>query len=128
MIIGNGGAEYGVRGYVTAYDAETGEQAWRAYTVPGNPAHGFENEAMPAAAETWTGGWWVVGGGGSAWDAFTYGTIKSRRVWEAEVGGSTATPMTYELDGVQYVSIAGGSTHRRPRMWTFVLDGAAESP
>ena len=71
---------------------------------------------------------WVVGGGGSAWDAFTYGTIKSRRVWEAEVGGSTATPMTYELDGVQYVSIAGGSTHRRPRMWTFVLDGAAESP
>ena len=88
MIIGNGGAEYGVRGYVTAYDAETGEQAWRAYTVPGNPAHGFENEAMPAAAETWTGGWWVVGGGGSAWDAFTYGTIKPRRVWGGRRSGA----------------------------------------
>ena len=38
MIIGNGGAEYGVRGYVTAYDADTGEQKWRWFTVPGDPA------------------------------------------------------------------------------------------
>lgn len=43
VIIGNSGAEFGVRGYVTAYDAETGEQRWRWYTVPGNPADGFEN-------------------------------------------------------------------------------------
>ena len=72
VIIGNGGAEYGIRGFVTAYDAETGEQAWRTFTVPGNPADGFESEAMRVAAETWTGEWWVVGGGGSAWDAFAY--------------------------------------------------------
>ena len=72
VIIGNGGAEYGVRGYVTAYDTETGQQAWRTYTVPGNPADGFESEAMRVAAETWSGEWWVVGGGGSAWDAFAY--------------------------------------------------------
>ena len=43
VIIGNGGAEYGVRGYVTAYDSETGEQLWRFYTVPGNPDNGFEH-------------------------------------------------------------------------------------
>ena len=295
VIIGNGGAEYGVRGYVTAYDAETGDQAWRAYTVPGNPVEGFENEAMRAAAETWTGEWWVVGGGGSAWDTFAYdaeanllyvgtgngapwnrdirspgggdnlylssilaldaddgelvwhyqttpgddwdytatqplmlldltidgrerkvivqapgilrdghglpvhagtmehghdhpgrwrpsagpagvdrsqdaarvarssdqhrglarsvpgrgngGTLSTggnlvfwgsgtrlvahnattgEELWEAEVGGGTATPMTYELDGVQYVSIAAGSTSQGPRMWTFVLGGASE--
>ncbi len=72
VIIGNGGAEYGIRGYVTAYDTETGEQAWRTYTVPGNPADGFESEAMRVAAETWNGEWWVVGGGGSAWDTFAY--------------------------------------------------------
>ncbi len=72
VIIGNGGAEYGIRGYVTAYDTETGEQAWRTYTVPGNPADGFESEAMRVAAETWGGEWWVVGGGGSAWDTFAY--------------------------------------------------------
>ncbi len=72
VIIGNGGAEYGVRGYVTAYDAQSGEQAWRFYVVPGNPADGFENAAMEMAAETWTGEWWKLGGGGTAWDSFAY--------------------------------------------------------
>ena len=72
VIIGNGGAEFGVRGYITAYDAETGEQAWRFYTVPGNPADGFEDKAQEAAAKTWTGEWWKFGGGGTAWDAMAY--------------------------------------------------------
>jgi PQQ-dependent dehydrogenase (methanol/ethanol family) len=72
VVIGNGGAEYGVRGYVTAYDAETGEQLWRTYTVPGNPADGFENEAMRIPAETRTGEWWTIGGGGTVWDAMVY--------------------------------------------------------
>ena len=72
VVIGNGGAEYGVRGYVTAYDTETGEQAWRFYIVPGDPAEGFENAAMEMAAETWTGEWWTHGGGGTAWDSFAY--------------------------------------------------------
>lgn len=69
VVIGNGGAEYGVRGYVTAYDVETGAQLWRTYTVPGNPSDGFESEAMRAAADTWTGEWWIAGGGGTVWDA-----------------------------------------------------------
>ena len=73
VLIGTGGTENGpTRGYVTAYDAETGEQAWRFHIVPGNPADGFENEAMRMAAETWTGDWWVHGGGGNAWHGFTY--------------------------------------------------------
>jgi PQQ-dependent dehydrogenase, methanol/ethanol family len=72
VVIGNGGAEYGVRGYVSAFDAETGELAWRFYTVPGNPADGFENEAMRMAAETWNGEWWKLGGGGTVWDSMAY--------------------------------------------------------
>ena len=73
VLVGNGGTENGAaRGYVTAYDAETGEQAWRFHIVPGNPADGFENEAMAMAAETWTGEWWELGGGGNAWHGFTY--------------------------------------------------------
>ena len=73
VLIGNGGTESGPsRGYVTAYDAETGKQAWRFYIVPGNPADGFENDAMRMAAKTWTGEWWVHGGGGNAWHGFTY--------------------------------------------------------
>jgi quinohemoprotein ethanol dehydrogenase len=72
VLIGNGGADLGVRGYVGAYDAETGEFLWRFYTVPGDPALGFENEAMEMAAETWSGEWWTLGGGGTAWDAISY--------------------------------------------------------
>ena len=73
VVIGNGGTEDGpIRGYLDAYDAETGERVWRWYTVPGNPADGFENEAMELAASTWTGEWWKFGGGGTVWHAITY--------------------------------------------------------
>jgi alcohol dehydrogenase (cytochrome c)/quinohemoprotein ethanol dehydrogenase len=72
VVIGNGGAEYGVRGYVTAYHTETGEQVWRFYTVPGNPADEADDEIMEMAASTWTGEWWKHGGGGTAWDSFAY--------------------------------------------------------
>ena len=72
VIIGNGGAEYGVRGYVSAYDAETGDEAWRFYTVPGDPSQPFEHPELATAAETWTGEWWEVGGGGTVWDSMSY--------------------------------------------------------
>lgn len=73
VLIGNGGTEAGpTRGWVTAYDADTGEEAWKFYIVPGNPADGFESEAMEMAAATWTGEWWRHGGGGNAWHGFTY--------------------------------------------------------
>lgn len=74
VVIGNGGAEYGARGYVTAYDAETGNQAWRWFTVPGDPSKPFEDESMAAAAKTWdpAGKYWINGGGGTAWDTITF--------------------------------------------------------
>ena len=72
VIIGNGGAEYGVRGYITAYDVASGEQLWRYYTVPGNPADGFEQPELEMAAQTWNGEWWKLGGGGTVWDAMAY--------------------------------------------------------
>lgn len=73
VIIGNGGAEYGVRGYVTAYDAASGAQKWRFYTVPGDPRQPFESAAMERAADTWSGAdWWVIGGGGTVWDSMAY--------------------------------------------------------
>jgi PQQ-dependent dehydrogenase (methanol/ethanol family) len=72
VLIGNGGAEMGVRGYVSAYDADGGQLIWRTYTVPGDPSAGFESEAMRVAARTWHGRWWEGGGGGTAWDAIVY--------------------------------------------------------
>jgi PQQ-dependent dehydrogenase (methanol/ethanol family) len=80
VIIGNGGAELGVRGYVTAYDAETGEKAWRFYTVPGDPDAGPDGEASDEAlaqiaADTWSGEFWRMGGGGTVWDAIVYDPV-----------------------------------------------------
>jgi quinohemoprotein ethanol dehydrogenase len=73
LIIGNGGAEFGVRGYFTAYDAKTGKQVWRFFTVPGDPKKPYENRAMEMAAKTWTGDkYWDYGGGGTAWDSMAF--------------------------------------------------------
>jgi quinohemoprotein ethanol dehydrogenase len=72
VIIGNGGGEFGVRGYVSAYDAETGKLVWRFYTVPGNPSKPFESPILAQAAKTWSGDWWKSGGGGTVWDAIVY--------------------------------------------------------
>jgi alcohol dehydrogenase (cytochrome c)/quinohemoprotein ethanol dehydrogenase len=74
VIIGNSGGEYnGIRGYISAYDADTGKLDWRFFTVPGDPSKPFENDAMARAAKTWGGGeWWKRGGGGNVWDAISY--------------------------------------------------------
>jgi len=74
VIIGNGGAELGLRGYITAYDAASGRQLWRFFTVPGDPSKPFENEAMAAAAKTWdpSGKYWEAGGGGTVWNSMVF--------------------------------------------------------
>ena len=72
VIIGNGGAEFGVRGYLSAYDVNSGKLIWRFYTVPGDPAKPFESPILEKAAKTWTGQWWKSGGGGTVWDAIVY--------------------------------------------------------
>jgi alcohol dehydrogenase (cytochrome c)/quinohemoprotein ethanol dehydrogenase len=72
VFVGASGGEYGVRGWIAAFDADTGKELWRFYNVPGDPAKGFENEQMKKAAATWSGEWWKLGGGGSVWDAAIY--------------------------------------------------------
>jgi quinohemoprotein ethanol dehydrogenase len=72
VLIGQGGSEYEQRGYLSAYDAETGKLDWRWYIVPADPAKGFENPQMEAAAKTWSGQWWKTGGGGAPWDSILF--------------------------------------------------------
>ena len=72
IIIGNAGSEYGVRGYVSAYDASTGHRVWRFYTVPGDPAKRVESDALARAQKTWPAGWWKSGGGATVWNSFSY--------------------------------------------------------
>ncbi|MEW9856758.1 PQQ-dependent dehydrogenase, methanol/ethanol family [Novosphingobium sp. M1R2S20] len=72
VMIGNGGGDFGSRGYVTAYDQVTGAQVWRFYTVPGTPEQNKGDPAMEAAARTWTGEYWKTGTGGTAWNSMIY--------------------------------------------------------
>lgn len=73
VVIGNSGGEFGVRGYITAYDTESGDFAWRFFTVPGDPADGFEHPEMEMAAETWDpNSNWEAGGGGTVWGEMAY--------------------------------------------------------
>ena len=72
VLIGAAGSEFISRGYLAAFDAETGKEVWRFYTVPGDPAKGFEGKHLEAAAKTWSGEWWKLGGGGTVWDSITY--------------------------------------------------------
>ena len=78
VLVGLAGGEYGVRGYISAYDAETGKLDWRFYTVPGDPSQPFESDAMKKAASTWGPGsaqWLKRGGGGTTWDALVYDPV-----------------------------------------------------
>src|SRR3984957_16521199 len=75
VLIGESGGEYGVRGYLSAYDAETGKLDWRFYAIPGDPKDGFENAAMKMAAKTWGGEWWKLGGGAAVWDAILFDPV-----------------------------------------------------
>ena len=93
VIVGVSGGDRPTRGYFDAYDALTGHRAWRFYTVPGDPANGFENAAMRAAAETWDNEWWKRGGGGAVWDGMAY-DAEAGLVY---VGTGNAEPWTFHL-------------------------------
>jgi quinohemoprotein ethanol dehydrogenase len=72
VVIGSAGGDWWARGALSCFDVRTGKLLWRFYTVPGNPAEGFESKAMEMAAKTWSGEWWKYGGGGTVWDGITY--------------------------------------------------------
>jgi quinohemoprotein ethanol dehydrogenase len=88
VIIGQGGADFGARGYVTAYDQATGKQVWRFYAAPGSPEQNKGDPAMEKAAATWTGDYWKTGTGGGAWDSITFDPDLNR----IYIGTANASP------------------------------------
>jgi quinohemoprotein ethanol dehydrogenase len=98
VIIGNAGAEYGVRGYVTAYALKTGKQLWRFYTVPGAPDAPPDGAASDpilrqAALPTWAGHWYDYGGGGTVWDAIVY----DRELHQLYIGVGNGSPWNHQI-------------------------------
>jgi len=78
VIVGFGGADISpARGFVTAYDENTGKQVWRFYTTPGDEVTPANRKAEEVMRKTWPSGWKNPdgtrrGGGGTAWNAFSY--------------------------------------------------------
>lgn len=97
VIIGNAGSDLGVRGYISAYDARTGKQLWRFYTVPGDPSQPYENEQLRKAAATWTGELYWKLGGGTVWDGIVY-EPKTNMVY---FGTANGTPWVAEARSPQ---------------------------
>ncbi|MEP7246955.1 MAG: PQQ-binding-like beta-propeller repeat protein [Gammaproteobacteria bacterium] len=94
VLIGFAGAERrGIRGALNCFDARTGKLLWRFFTVPGDPAKGFENDAMRRAAETWSGEWWKFGGGGTVWNGITY-DAELRRIY---IGTGNGGPWNWKI-------------------------------
>jgi PQQ-dependent dehydrogenase (methanol/ethanol family) len=75
VFIGQAGSEFEQRGFMAAYDAETGKRLWQWWVVPGDPSKGFEQPELERAAKTWRGEWWKKGGGGSPWDGIAYDPV-----------------------------------------------------
>ncbi|MBA2933785.1 PQQ-dependent dehydrogenase, methanol/ethanol family [Sphingomonas sp. CGMCC 1.13654] len=125
VVIGHGGADFStVRGYVTAYDANDGHQIWRFWTVPGDPAKGFENDAMKMAAKTWTGQWWKYGGGGTAWNAMAY----DRRFNRLYIGTGNGDPWNAKIrspgggDNLFLSSIVAVDADTGKYVWHYQMD------
>jgi quinohemoprotein ethanol dehydrogenase len=124
VIIGNGGADFGARGYVTAYDAASGHQVWRFYVVPGSPEENRGDPAMERAAATWNGEYWKTGTGGGPWDSITFDSELNR----IYVGTGNAAPYDPEArspgggDNLYTASIVALDADTGAYMWHYQVN------
>ena len=98
VFVGGSGGEYGVRGWIAAFDVETGKEVWRFWTVPGDPAkpdNAVSDDALAKAAKTWPERieYWKQGGGGTIWDATLYDPVTDLLYF----GTGNGTPWNREM-------------------------------
>jgi quinohemoprotein ethanol dehydrogenase len=108
VFIGQAGSEFEQRGFLAAYDAESGEQLWKWWVVPGDPTKGFETPQLARAARTWKGEWWKTGGGGSPWDGIAYDPVTGYVIFGSGNGApwpqSIRSPGSLENNDNLYIS------------------------
>jgi PQQ-dependent dehydrogenase (methanol/ethanol family) len=97
VFIGQAGSEFEQRGFMAAYDAETGKPLWKWWVVPGDPKLGFEQPELERAAKTWKGEWWKTGGGGAPWDGIAYDPVTNYVIFGS--GNGAPWPQTLRSPG-----------------------------
>ena len=124
VMIGSAGADFGARGYVTAYDQKTGRQAWRFYTTPGSPQENKGHPALERAARTWSGEYWKVGTGGAVWDSITF----DPRLDRVYIGTANAGPYDPQLrspgggDNLYTASIVALDANTGAYVWHYQIN------
>ncbi|MGB2376214.1 MAG: PQQ-dependent dehydrogenase, methanol/ethanol family [Luminiphilus sp.] len=124
VLIGHGGGDWGNRGYVTAYDIETGKQAWRFYTAPGSPEENAGDPVMEMAAETWSGEYWKTGTGGTVWHGITY----DEELDQLYIGTGNSSPYNPEVrspgggDNLFLVSIVALDPDTGDYLWHYQMN------
>ena len=118
VVLGSGGGEFAARGFIDAYDVQTGERRWRRYTVPG---------AGEAGVETWAGESWRTGGalatgggviftGNQEGYALALDETSGEVLWKFQTGSAVRSqPITFEIKDRQYVAIGSGAGGNRGR-------------
>jgi quinohemoprotein ethanol dehydrogenase len=126
VFIGNAGAEFPpFRGYLSAFDVNTGKELWKFYITPGDPSKPFEQKAMADAAKTWAGKWWEQGGGGSMWDGMAYDPDENLvyigtgngATWAADVRNGGRQPKF--LDNLYIASIVAVNADNGQYKWHY---------
>ena len=109
VIVGVAGAEFGIRGFIAAYDARTGNEAWRFYTVPGpgEPGH-----------ETWQSADWEHGGG-SVWVTGSYDPDLNLTYWGTGNPGPDWNPAQRPGDNLYTSSVVALDADTGKRKWHF---------
>jgi quinohemoprotein ethanol dehydrogenase len=132
VLIGYNGSDDMIRGSLVAFNAQTGKEAWRFWTVPENPAKGFESKALEMAAKTWTGKkefpqWWRFGGG-DVWAAVTWDRADNLVIFGTAGAGSVegTTPRSAAPDGAKLFSgcVVAVNADTGKYVWHFQTSGA----
>jgi alcohol dehydrogenase (cytochrome c) len=109
VIVGTAGGEFGIRGFIAAYDAKTGKEAWRFYTIPGKGEPGNE---------TWEGDSWMHGGA-SVWVTGSYDPALNLTYWGVGNAGPDFTGDDRKGDNLYSSSVVALDPDTGKLKWHF---------
>jgi len=109
VLVGSGGGEYGIRGFIAAFDAKSGKELWRFYTIPGPGEKGHD---------TWSGDSWKSGGA-SVWVTPSYDPALNLTYWGVGNPGPDFNPAQRMGDNLYTDSVVALNPDTGELKWHF---------